>query len=170
MNSKWIWAVALVAALVLVLSHYAVWEWRAAKLKLEWMDADRDTVVTIHTDTLYLRDTVQAVQYVAVTPPIPKPVADDSATQAEVDTVWDLLVRIGQPAREVLDTLGVEGTVDYEPFSRTFYNNLLLKRGWADTTVTQTVLSDHPWSVRDLAIGAMIGGIIFSLLILWMLR
>lgn len=166
MNSKWMWAVVIIAALVLALSHYAVWHWARSDLKLEWMEADKDTVVTVHTDTLYLRDTVKAIQYVNKPIPIPKPIAVDSFSVRQVDTLWNELVRVCQPAREVLDTLGITGTVDYEPWSRVFYNNLALKRAWQGTTITRTVIGADSWQWTSFFVGTTSMAIVFAIILM----
>jgi len=186
------WATLGGVALVLAFSHCAVWEWRGA---VDARDiAKAPAVITTHaqeTPPQTVSGTVPANPHPVK---VEKPIGTVSIPRESktgdslilvlrekinrlldiIDTVTAENLALCQP-----DTLVVDSTQTIPPASFSVIHNpqSFSDRWWywlqlagqtrTDTTITRTVMENRPWDVRDLAVGAIIGGIVFSLLILW---
>ena len=193
MNSKWIWAVAILAALVLALSHYAVWKWARADLKLEWADTEGTITTTPHdippqtvTGTVAAKDSAR--------PPVQKrppfksnehstSLNKDSVIQSLGERLNSALDVVDYQAAEILalqrpDTLRVDSTAttpsasfevrrNPQSFSdRWWYWLQLSGQTQTDTTITKALPGSDNWHWTSFFVGTTSMAIVFAIILL----
>jgi len=193
MNSKWMWAVVIIAALVLALSHYAVWEWRGAVDDRRLAEApatvethNHETPPQTVTGTVAAKDSTKPV--VQKRPPFKSNehasfLNKDSLIQSlgerlnrEMDVNDYLTARILSLERP--DTLEVDSTATVPPASFAVIHNpqSFSDRWWywlqlsgysqTDTTITRTVLGSDEWHWVSFFVGTTSMAIVFAIILM----